>query len=278
MAKWLNTIRKEFPFIVGVPALVWQVLFFVVPLFCIIGLAFMGKPFEYFLPFIDPVYGAVIMRSLGMALSNSVICLCIAYPLTYFLAFKAGRLRIPGLFLLIVPFWTNFLLHIYAWFFVLEKNGFLNTVLLKIGLIGQPLDLLNSWFAVMIMMVYYYMPFMILPLYTQFEKFDNRLFEASLDLGASWLQTIWYVLIPATMPGIISGFFLVFVPSFGEFAIPELMGGDKFLCVGSLVSYCVLGAETASYGAAFTFMSSCVLIGVSVIMYIILSRTIRVRV
>ena len=277
MVKWLTSLRKEVPFVVGVPALVWQVLFFIVPLICIIGLAFMGKPFEYFLPFIDPVYGAVIMRSLVMAISNSSICLCIAYPLTYFLAFKAGRLRIPGLFLLIVPFWTNFLLHIYAWFFVLEKNGFLNTVLLKIGIITTPLDLLNSWFAVMIMMVYYYMPFMILPLYTQIEKFDKRLFEASLDLGASWLQTIWYVLIPATMPGIISGFFLVFVPSFGEFAIPELMGGDKFLCVGSLVSYCVLGAETASYGAAFTVISSCVLIGTSVIIYMILSRSIKGR-
>jgi len=100
----MRIFRKEFPFIVGIPALVWQVLFFVVPLICIIGLAFMGKPFEYFMPFIDPVYGAVIIRSLVMALSNSVICLCIAYPLTYFLAFKAGRLRIPGLFLLIVPF------------------------------------------------------------------------------------------------------------------------------------------------------------------------------
>ncbi len=277
MTNWFNNFHKELPFMVGVPALIWQVLFFVVPLLCIIGLAFMGKPFEYFLPFLEPVFGAVIIRSLLMALSNSLICLCIAYPLTYFLAFKAGHLRIPGLFLLIVPFWTNFLLHIYAWFFVLEKNGFLNTVLLKIGLISQPLDLLNSWFAVMVMMVYYYMPFMILPLYTQFEKFDNRFFEASLDLGASWLQTIRYVLIPATMPGIVSGFFLVFVPSFGEFAIPELMGGDKFLCVGSLVSYCILGAETASYGAAFTLISSCVLVSVSSIMYAMLSRSLRVR-
>lgn len=268
----MNIFKKEFPFIIGVSALVWQVLFFVIPLCCIIGLAFIGKPFEYFKPFFDPVFGAVILRSLIMALSNSIICLAIAYPLTYFLAFKAGRLRIPGLFLLIVPFWTNFLLHIYAWFFVLEKNGFLNTILINLKIITQPLDLLNSWFAVMVMMVYYYMPFMLLPLYTQFEKFDTRLFEASMDLGASWWQTVRHVMIPVTMPGIISGFFLVFVPSFGEFAIPELMGGDKFLCVGSLVSYCVLGAETASYGAAFTLLSSCVLILASIIIFWLLSR------
>jgi spermidine/putrescine transport system permease protein len=275
---FFKSIKEEFPFIIGVPALVWQVLFFLVPLVCIIGLAFQGNHFEYFTPFFDPVFGAVVIRSLAMALANSTLCLLIAYPLTYFLAFKAGRFRIPGLFLLIVPFWTNFLLHIYAWFFVLEKNGFLNTLLISCGLISQPLELLNSWFSVMIMMVYYYMPFMVLPLYTQFEKFDSRLFEASLDLGASWLQTIRYVVIPSTMPGIISGFFLVFVPSFGEFAIPELMGGDKFLCVGSLVSYCVLGAETAQYGAAFTLMSSCALIGASFILHVLLSQVVRARV
>lgn len=273
----MNIFKKEFPFIVGTSALVWQILFFVVPLCSIVGLAFFGKAFENFTPFFDTLFMRVIARSLIIALANSILCLCIAYPLTYFLAFKAGRFRIPGLFLLIVPFWTNFLLHIYAWFFVLEKNGFLNTFLLKIGAIVQPLDLLNSWFAVMIMMVYYYMPFMVLPLYTQFEKFDARFFEASMDLGATWLQTIRRVVIPITMPSIISGFFLVFVPSFGEFAIPELMGGDKFLCVGSLVSYCVLGAETASYGAAFTLISSAVLIIVSCIIYWFLSSSIRAQ-
>lgn len=278
MTKVFKYIQNEFPFIIGAPALIWQTIFLVLPLLSIIGLAFTGNAGEYFKPFIDQVYAHVVLRTVVMALANSVLCLVIAYPLTYFLAFRAGRLRVPGLFLLIIPFWTNFLLHVYAWFFVLEKNGFLNTLLLKLGIITQPLEVLNSWIAVMIMMVYYYMPFMVLPLYTQFEKFDSRLFEASLDLGASWLQTVRYVLIPATMPGIISGFFLVFVPSFGEFAIPELMGGDKFLCVGSLVSYCVLGAETASYGAAFTVLSSCILVGISSIVYTILSRSIRGRV
>ena len=277
MGRLFESVRKEFPFLVGTSALVWQILFFVIPLFCIIQQAFHGRFGEYFFAFFDSVFVAVIARSLWMAFSNSFLCLFFAYPLTYFLAFKAGRLRIPGLFLLIVPFWTNFLLHIYAWFFVLEKNGFLNTLLLSMGLISQPLSLLNTWFSVMVMMVYYYMPFMVLPLYTQFEKFDNRLFEASLDLGASWFQTVRYVLIPATLPGIISGFFLVFVPSFGEFAIPELMGGDKFLCVGSLISYCVLGAETASYGAAFTLMSSLVLIGASIIIYGALARSLKGR-
>lgn len=273
--RMLRLMRKEIPLIVGMPALLWQILFFIIPLCCIIGLAFAGKPFHYFMPFFDMVYARVIMRSLSLACINSIICLLVAYPLTYFLAFRVGRFRIFGLFLLIVPFWTNFLLHIYAWFFVLERNGFLNTLLLSTGLISQPLDLLNSPAAVMIMMVYYYMPFMILPLYTQFEKFDTRLSEASMDLGATWLQTMYHVLLPATLPGIISGFFLVFVPSFGEFAIPELMGGDRYMYVGTLVSYCVLGAETASYGAAFTLLSSCVLILVSVLLYGLFSLGIK---
>lgn len=270
-----KVLGRESAFAIGAPLILWQILFFYIPLLCIVALSFSGYTFAHFLPFLSPVYAKVIVRSLALALSNACICFAIAYPVAYFLAFKVDRFKSFFLFLLIVPFWINFLLHIYAWFFVLERHGFINTILQKMGLIVEPLHLLNSMFSVSIMMAYYYLPFMILPIYSTLEKFDRRWFEASLDLGATWSQTIRRVLLPISLPGIQSGFLLVFVPSFGEFAIPELMGGDKIMFVGSVVSHYILGAETQIGGAAFTLLSTLALAGAALILHWTLSKTIH---
>lgn len=252
------------PFAFGVPALIWQVLFFYVPLLFIVLSSVLktsllgeiqGVTAEKLLLFLHPLYLKVIGYSFILALSTALICLLIAYPIAYFLAFTGKRFKDLFLFLLIVPFWTNFLLHVYAWFFVLEREGFLNNLLHFLGLIDTPIHFLNSPFAIMIMMVYYYLPFMVLPLYSSLERFDFRLIEASLDLGASWRQTFCQIMLPLTMRGIRSGFFLVYIPAFGEFAIPELMGGDKQMFVGSVVSHYILGEETGGLGAAFTVVS-----------------------
>jgi spermidine/putrescine transport system permease protein len=181
------------------------------------------------------------------------------------------------LFLLLVPFWTNFLLHIYAWFFVLEREGFLNTLLSKLHLISEPLQLLNTPFAIMIMMVYYYLPFMVMPLYSALEKMDPRLIEASFDLGASWRQTVLRVILPLTKKGLKAGFFLVYIPSFGEFAIPELMGGDKWMFVGNVIASYMLGDETGSLGAAFTLLAAVALLGSALFFYWLLDRLILGR-
>ena len=207
-----------------------------------------------------------------MALSNAVICLAVGYPLAYFIAFAGQKFKSILLFLLIVPFWTNFLLHVYAWFFVLEKEGFLNNLLRGLGLIQEPIHFLNTMFATMIMMVYYYLPFMVLPLYSALERFDYRLIEASLDLGASSMQTFRRILLPLTLRGVRAGFFLVFIPSFGEFAIPELMGGDKRMFVGSVVSHYILGEETGSLGAAFTVVSCLILLISAIILYWLIGK------
>jgi spermidine/putrescine transport system permease protein len=266
----------KLPFAIGIPALIWQVLFFYLPLVLTLLSSFIkvsfegsleGFTLEKILLFINPIYSRVIHSSLLLALSNALLCLFIAYPLAYFLAFKVKRFKNFLLFLLIVPFWTNFLLHVYAWFFVLEKEGFLNNLLRTIGLIHEPLHLLNSLFSTMIMMVYYYLPFMVLPIYLALERFDYRMIEASLDLGASSLQTFRRIVLPLTSRGIRTGFFLVYIPSFGEFAIPELMGGDKRMFVGSVVSHYILGEQTGSLGAAFTVLSSLVLLGSAVVLY-----------
>lgn len=278
-------IAHNISFFFAAPVVLWQLLFFLLPLCTVIVLSvvMVGQPnipqqltLTPFLSFFTATYARVIARSLLLALTNACLCLAVAYPTAYFLAFKAGRVKNILLFLLIVPFWTNFLLHVYAWFFVLEREGFLNTFLHYIGLINQPLHILNTLYAVSIMMVYYYLPFMVLPIYTLLEKFDYRFVEASLDLGATWGQTVRKVMIPITLPGILSGFFLVFVPSFAEFAIPELLGGDKKMFVGTVVSHYILGGTTISYGAAFTLLSSAALIVSALVLYPCIKKVVKI--
>jgi ABC-type spermidine/putrescine transport system permease subunit I len=222
--------------------------------------------------FIHPTYLRVIFSSVLLGLSNSILCFCIAYPLAYFMAFRARKIKNLLLLLLLIPFWTNFLLHVYAWFFVLERNGFLNNLLRKLHLITEPIPFMNSLFATMVMMVYYYLPFMILPIYTSLEKFDYKLIEASMDLGVSWFQTLRRIILPLTLGGIRGGFFLVYIPSFGEFVIPELMGGSKRMFVGSVVERYILGNETGSLGAAFTVVACVILCLSSLGLYYVITK------
>jgi len=268
-------------FAIGCPALIWQVLFFYLPLCLMIISSFLkvsesgkiqGVTLESILLFFSPTYLKVIGSSILLALSTTLICLSIAYPLAYFIAFSKKKFKNIGLFLLLIPFWTNFLLHVYAWFYVLEKQGFLNNLLLSLNLIQEPILLLNSLFAIMIMMVYYYLPFMVLPIYSSLERFNPSLIEASLDLGATWLQTFRRIMLPLTMRGVRAGFLLVYIPAFGEFAIPELMGGDKQMFVGNVISQYILAEGTGSLGSAFTVLSGVILIVTVVILYKLLEK------
>ncbi|MFY7842442.1 MAG: ABC transporter permease [Rhabdochlamydiaceae bacterium] len=271
-------------FALGVPAIIWQILFFYIPILliflssfveCSAEGAFESLTLKKLSIFLSPIYLKVITRSCLLALTNSFLCLMIAYPLAYFISLRCYKYKNFLLFLLIIPFWTNFLLHIYAWSFVLEKQGFLNNLLQTLGLIAEPIHFLNSFFSITLMMVYCYLPFMMLPIFSSLEKLDRRLIEASLDLGAGWFYTFRRILFPLTLSGIRSGFFLVYIPSFGEFAIPELMGGDKYMFVGSVVSHYVLGEQTGALGAAFTVVS-CLFLLISVIfLYLIINKIMK---
>ena len=276
---------NHLPFSLGAPALIWQVLFFYLPLLLIIFSSFLeisdevvtGITLSNITAFFTPTYLRVIFSSIALGLGNAFLCFLIAYPLAYFMAFRGRKIKNLLLFLLIIPFWTNFLLHVYAWFFVLERGGFLNNVLLFFGWIDSPISFMNTTFAVMIMMVYYYLPFMVLPIYSSLEKFDSNLIESSLDLGASWLQTFRQIMLPLSLAGIRAGVFLVYIPSFGEFAIPELMGGDKQMFVGSVVSRYILGDTTGSLGAAFTVVACSFLLLSSFVLYFVVNRLLTPR-
>lgn len=278
--------KSHLPFTIGIPALVWQVLFFYIPLLITFFSSvvkfteegyFSGFTLEKITLFMNPIYGRVLLYSFFLALGNTLLCLFIAYPLAYFLAFTGKRFKNFFLFLLIVPFWTNFLLHVYAWFFVLEREGMLNVLLRSLGITHAPIHFLNSVFSTMVMMVYYYLPFMVLPIYFALERFDYRLIEASHDLGAGSLQTFRRIMLPLTLSGVRAGFFLVYIPSFTEFAIPELMGGDKQMFVGSVVSHYILGEQTGSLGAAFTVLSSLVLLATALSLFWLLGYLIKPR-
>ncbi|CAM0117135.1 ABC transporter permease [Rhabdochlamydiaceae symbiont of Dictyostelium giganteum] len=273
-------LSSEYPLSVGMPAIVWQALFFYIPLFLIVVTSFFqfsssempSFTFSKIYYFLTPTYFKVIGLSLGFAIATTCLCFCIAYPLAYFIAFRGKKLKNFFLFLLLIPFWTNFLLHVYAWFYVLETHGFLNNLLTYLGLIQEPLFLLNTPFAIMIMMVYYYLPFMVLPIYSSLERFDRSLIEASYDLGATWKQTFERIILPLTMQGVRAGFFLVYIPSFGEFAIPSLMGGDKLMVVGSVVSEYMLSEGTGDLGAAFMVICSLVLLVTAALFYHLLGK------
>lgn len=278
MIKWSDIkqqCNRNLSFFVAVPALIWQILFLYIPLTFMVSASFFkswyapreGFTFEHFFAVLNMLHVKVMLNSFTLALSVAVVCLLIGYPVAYFFAIRLHRWKNLFLFFLTLPFWTNFLVQAYAWFFILEKNGLINTTLLKLGVIKQPLHILYTPMAVMMVMVYCYLPFMILPLYGALEKFDRSLIEASLDLGASPAKTFFKITLPMTMSGIRNGLFLVFVPAFGEYAIPTILGGGKVAYVGSLISSYYLEARNPSFGAAFTVVSNIVVLVGGYLMY-----------
>ena len=183
----------------------------------------------------DNLYWISYLKSIKIALISTLICLIIGYPMAYGIARAKPKTRNILLMLIILPFWTSFLLRVYAWIGLLGKNGMINSLLLNIGLIDTPLQMLYTDMAVYIGIVYTYIPFMILPLYATLEKMDTDLQDAAADLGASPWQTFLDVTLPLSMPGVIAGSMLVFIPAIGEYVIPSLLGGMDSLMIGRTV-------------------------------------------
>ena len=180
----------------------------------------------------DDLYWVSYLKSIRIAFISTILCLLIGYPMAYAIARAAPARRNLLLFLIILPFWTSFLLRVYAWMGMLSTNGLINNLLLSAGLIEQPLKLLYTDFAVYLGIVYSYLPFMILPLYANLERLDPDLNEAAADLGARPLQVFRDITLPLSLPGIIAGSLLVFIPALGEFVIPALLGGLDSLMIG----------------------------------------------
>jgi len=199
----------------------------------------------------DPLYLVILLRSFALAGVATAICLLLGFPLALFIA-RAGARRNLYLQLVIVPFWTSFLVRTYAWMFLLRETGLVNSALLALGLIREPLPLLYNNGAVILGLVYGYLPFMVLPLYATLERMDRALLEAAADLGARPWSALWRVVIPLSAPGIRAGSVLVFIPCLGAYLTPDLMGGGKTIMIGNLVQNQFTTARDWPFGSALS--------------------------
>lgn len=257
MKKIKDIFVQEIPFFFMCPALLWQALFLYVPLFVLLLYSFSTQDFVFSLQnykhVLQPFSLRILGNSLMLALETTVICFLIAYPLAYFLTFKMQKYRTFALLLVILPSWTSFIVQIYAWFFLLKQDGAISQFLYSIGIFKQPMHILNNHFAMLIGMVYCFLPFMVLPIYAVLEKIDRQLIEASADLGATRWKTIQKVVFPLSLRGLGAGLFLVFIPAFGEFVIPEFLGGSKKLYWGNVIVSKFLDYRDWHAGAAAAY-------------------------
>lgn len=240
----------------------WLILLAFVPfvLLLVISLLKRGYSEFYVLQFdinaytklFDWVYLRVFLESLKLAFVTTIGCLLLAYPFTYFLVSKGLKLRQFLFFLVIVPFWTSSLIRTYALIAIIKTNGLLNSLLLKINIINEPIEILYTDWAVLIGLIYTMLPYMILPLYSNLEKLDSEIKEAARDLGASPSQTFLRVILPLSSPGIVAGIILVFIPSLGLFFIPDILGGSKSLVLGSLIRDQFLITRNWPFGASLS--------------------------
>lgn len=238
----------------------WLLLFLLLPMLIVLEISFSEArigipPYEPLLQFVenryveiklnfgnygylftDDIYVSAYFNSVKVAFFSTILCLLIGYPMAYGIARSEPGQRTVLLMMVIMPFWTSFLIRIYAWIGILKENGIFNNLLLAIGVIHQPLAILNTPTAVYIGMVYGYLPFMILPLYTNLEKLDGSLLEAAADLGARPWKTFLTVTLPLSMPGVLAGSLLVFIPACGEYVIPSLLGGPNTYMIGTQIA------------------------------------------
>lgn len=251
-------------FLLALPAILWLGLFFLLPLIIVLVFSFLtrGAGNQPILPFtldnysrVFDTFWIVIWRSVSIAFVTTVICLIAGYPLAYFIVRRKSQFgKQFALFLVILPFWTNFLVRTYAWRVMLGQEGLINTTLINAGLISEPLSLLNTEFAVILGLVYGFLPFMVLPIYASLSRFDFRFIEAAQDLGANDVTAFRRIMLPITMPGVVAGCILVFIPAVGTFITSDLLGGTKGLMIGNLIDRQYKGSGNLPLGAALSIV------------------------
>ncbi len=210
----------------------------------------------------EPIYLRILLRSLSFAAVTVILTLLLCYPVAFWVSRLPDRWRLVFLFLITLPFFSSLIVRLYAWLLILKPTGLLNTALLSLGVIGQPLEILYTPTAVVLGMIYVMVPFMFLPLYASVDNIDRAQVEASLDLGANRLQTFTKVILPQTLPGIMGGAVIVFIPSVGNFIVPDVLGGAKGLMVGNLVEQQFLSSRNWPFGSALSMIIMAVVLTV----------------
>lgn len=266
--------------LLALPAAFWLLMFFLFPLIIVIVVSFVQRGragtliYEWTIEnykYVHNTYWEILWRSIVIAFRTSFICFVLGYPLAFFISTRRNvHVRNISLFLVILPFWTNFLIRTYAWRVLLGTDGTINRFLLNIGIIDEPLQLLFTGNAVMLGMVYGFLPFMVLPIYASIERFNFRLVEAAHDLGANDLIAFLRIVFPLTMPGVVAGWILVFIPAVGAFVTPDLLGGRNGIMVGNLIQRNFRGTGHWPRGAATSIaLMVIVVIGLTVYMTVV---------
>lgn len=242
---------------VAYPYVIWSIIFIVLPLILILFYSFTSPgdginfTIEHYKRFMEPIYLNVLWHSILLAAISTIICLILGYPIAMILAEKEIKIRNILILLFIVPMWMNFLLRTYAWMSILGKNGFINSALRSIRL--PALNLLYNNGTVILGMVYNFLPFMVLPIYTVLIKMDKNIIDAAKDLGANNFTVFIKVIFPLSLPGVLSGITMVFMPAVSSFVIPKLLGGGKFM-LGSLIERQFMGVGDWNFGSAISII------------------------
>lgn len=270
--------QKTGGILLALPAVLWLGLFFLLPLLIVLVFSFLTRSQggQVSLPFtlaqyerVFDTFWVVMQRSINIALLTTVICLIAGYPLAYFIVRRRSNFgKQFALFLVILPFWTNFLVRTYAWRVLLGREGLINSTLINNGIITEPLELLGTEFAVLLGLVYGFLPFMVLPIYASLSRFDFRFIEAAQDLGANDVKAFLRVMLPMTLPGVVAGCMLVFIPAIGTFVTSDLLGGTQGLMIGNLIYTQYNRSGNLPLGAAL----SVVMMGVVMIALLIYAR------
>lgn len=246
-----------------IPTWVWLAVLFAAPFAIVLDYSLMTRgvyggverpwTLENYTRLLDPLYLSILLRSVVMAMAATALCLALAFPAALFIS-RASRHKNLYLQLVMLPFWTSFLVRTYAWLFLLRDTGLINTALQSLGIIHVPLPLLYNNGAVLLGLVYGYLPFMVLPIYATLERLDPALLEAAADLGARPLEAVFRVVLPLAKPGIVAGSVLVFIPCLGAYLTPDLLGGGRSVLVGNLVQNQFTTARDWPFGAAASIL------------------------
>ncbi len=249
-------------YILLVPPAFWLLVFFIVPLFIVIGysLSHTGADgaisfkmtFEHYLLSFRGMYVVIFLKSLMYAVITTLLTLAIAFPMAYYMAFASSKMKMIIMFLIILPFWTNFLIRMYSIMTLLGESGLINSALLSAGIIDEPLRLMNNSLGMYIGFIYWNLPFMVLPIFSSLDRMDVSLLEASLDLGASRSQTFRKITFPYSVAGLVAGIVFTFIPTLGNFVIPEFLGGSDNLMIGNVITAQYLQVRNWPFGSALS--------------------------
>ncbi|MDO5337675.1 MAG: ABC transporter permease [Eubacteriales bacterium] len=258
------------------PIYIFTIVFVAGPLFYMLALSFAGQKegygvswsftLENYAKILDPVYLDTFVQSLKLAFVSTLCIMLVGYPFGYFMARLSEKWKKRAMLFLMLPFWLNSLIRLYGWVIFFQKKGILNTILIKLGIIEKPLSILYSYPAIVVGMIYVLLPFMVLSVYSSAEKLDWSLMEAARDLGASSVCAFVQIAFPLTLPGLLSGVILTFIPSMGLFFIADILGGNKIVLVGSLIEEQMTRAGNWPFAAALAVVLL-VLTSVMILLY-----------